>query len=123
MFREYDVTRMRLSRQSAASIALAVLIAALAVVLVQRALAKPFWHDEVYTILEADLPIVTLYRACLDGIDLQPPLNALATRAVHAVTGPGHVATRLPPIAGFLVAVAFVFLIAHRRANAWIGLP
>lgn len=118
----YDVSRMRLSRQSAAGIALAVLIAAIEVVLVQRALAKPFWHDEVYTILEADLPIVTLYRASLDGIDLQPPLNAMTTRAVHAVTGPGLVSTRLPPIAGFLGAVALVFLIVSRRANVWMGL-
>ena len=112
---------MSLTRR-VARVALVVLAAsAIAAVLVHRAVAKPFWHDEVYTLLEADLPIVTLYRACLDGIDLQPPLNAMLTRGVHAIAGAGTVATRVPPMAGFLVAAALVFLIASRRANVWIG--
>jgi hypothetical protein len=119
----YDVTRMRLTRPAASGVAIAAIaLTAITVVLVQRARAKPFWHDEVYTLLESDLPVVTLWRACLDGIDLQPPLNAMITRGVHAITGTGTVATRVPPMAGFLAAAALLFVMARRRANVWIGL-
>ena len=121
-FRDYDVTRMSLTRR-VARVALVVLAAsAIAAVLVHRAVAKPFWHDEVYTLLEADLPIITLWRACLDGIDLQPPLNAMITRGVHAIAGAGTVATRVPPMAGFLAAMVLIFVMTRRRANVWIGL-
>jgi hypothetical protein len=113
---------MRLPRHVAFGVAIVVLTVAIAALLVQRARARPFWHDEVYTILEAELPVVTLWRACLDGIDLQPPLNAMVTRGVHAITGAGTVATRLPPMAGFVAAMALVFVMARRRANVWIGI-
>jgi hypothetical protein len=97
------------------------LIGLLFALLVWRASVKPFWHDEIYTILEAQLPIGTLWRACLDGIDLQPPLNAMLTRAVHLVAGAGPVATRLPALGGFLLAMVFTFIIVGRRTNGLVA--
>ena len=97
------------------------LIGSLFALLVWRASVKPFWHDEIYTILEAQLPIATLWRACLDGIDLQPPLNAILTRGVHLVVGVGPIATRLPAISGFLLAMVLTFIIVGRRTNGLVA--
>jgi len=67
-------------------IALAVgLFASLLALLSWRASVKPFWHAEIYTILEAELPVATLWRALHDGIDLQPPLNVSLTRGIHLI--------------------------------------
>jgi hypothetical protein len=94
----------------------------LLVLLLPIAHAKSFWHDEVYTILTAQLPITTLWRANLDGVDLSPPLNTIVTRGVHTLTDVGVIATRLPPIAGLLTAVVLLFLTVRRRTNAIVGL-
>src|SRR5688572_17501163 len=86
--------------------------------LVVRARAKPFWHDEIYTILHAGLPSVgAMWQAALDGIDLSPPLNTWLTRLVHSGFGVGHVATRIPPMAAYLVMTATVFQLLRTRAN------
>ena len=97
------------------------LFASLFALLAWRASVKPFWHDEIYTILEAELPVATLWRALQDGIDLQPPLNALLTRGIHLIVGVGPIVTRLPAIAGFLLAVVFIFIIVLRRTNGLIA--
>lgn len=101
---------------------LAALIIGLGVSLVARARAKPFWHDEVFTILASRLPVRTLWTASRDGLDLAPPLNTLLTRVVHATIGAGSVATRLPPMFGFMSASVILFVIARRRTNIWIAL-
>lgn len=83
-----------------------------------RARAKPFWHDEIYTILHAGLPTLgAMWSAAIDGFDLSPPLNTWLTRAVHSVAGSGHITTRIPPLAGYLVMTAVVFHLLRTRAN------
>jgi hypothetical protein len=83
---------------------------------------RPFWHDEVFTILISQLPFATMYRAAADGIDLAPPLNTAITRVVHGVAGIGPVATRLTPIASFLMASALLFVMVRRRAGTLAAL-
>ena len=73
----------------------------LAALAVTAALDKPFWHDEVFTVLISHISFATMYRAAADGIDFMPPLNT-AYALVHGVGGVGPVATRLTPIASFL---------------------
>jgi hypothetical protein len=104
-----------------------VLLAAFSALLVAtilvRAEAKPFWHDEIYTIVAARLPsIPAIWRAQREGLDLAAPLNILATRAVHAVAGVGRVTTRLSAIAGFWVAEIVIFDFVRRRVNALMGI-
>jgi hypothetical protein len=96
---------------------LLLLLAGIAILLVVRARAKFLWHDEVYTILGSRLSLLTLWRASLDGFDLSPPLNTAVTHFVHAVTGEGPIATRLPPMAGLLTAVTVLFVVVRRKAN------
>ena len=93
----------------------------LAILLTLFARAKPFWHDEVYTILISQLPLTAFVQASRDDVDLSPPLNTLLTHAVHAVAGVGLVTTRLPAMAGLLAAVVLLFVTVRRRSNALAG--
>ena len=97
-------------------------LACLAALAVTAARDKPFWHDEVFTVLISQMPFATMYRAAADGIDLAPPLNTALTRVVHGVAGVGLVATRLTPIASFLAASILLFVIVRRRAGTLAAL-
>jgi hypothetical protein len=80
--------------------------------------AKPFWHDEIYTILMSRLPsLQEMWRAGLAGVDLSPPLNLWLTRAIHSAAGVGPVATRVPALLGFALTVFVVFVTLLRRAG------
>ena len=94
----------------------------LAALAVTAARDKPFWHDEVFTVLISQIPFATMYRAAADGIDLMPPLNTALTRVVYGVGGVGPVATRLTPIASFLAASTLIFVIVRRRAGTLAAL-
>ena len=95
----------------------------LSLTLASRAERKPFWHDEIYTILVSNMGSLGEIRlGLLDGLDLQPPLNTLATRVVHQTIGAGPVRTRLAPILAFVGATALVFAIGRSRAAAPVGL-
>src|SRR5262245_42560441 len=88
-----------------------------------RAAAKPFWHDEIYTVLLARLPTLSAHWAALhEGPDLAPPLNAFATRAVLSVAGVGHVTARIPSMVGSLTMTLAVFTVVLRRSNATLAL-
>jgi len=88
-----------------------------------KAGAKPFWHDEIYTIVYAGLPSLgAMWSAALDGLDLAPPLNTLLTRLAHAIAGVGPVATRLPPMVGFWAMSVVIFSMVRRRSNATLAL-
>jgi hypothetical protein len=67
-----------------------------------RARAKPFWHDEIYTILHSTLPSISaMWAASRDGIDLAPPLNSRTdTRRAGRSRAVGR-ATRLPAFVGY----------------------
>ncbi len=101
---------------------LCLLVVWIAALLVIQARGKYIWHDEVYTMLGSRLSVPTLWRASLDGLDLSPPLNTIVTRVVHAVAGEGEIATRIPPMAGFLTAVIAVFVLVRRKANVIVAL-
>jgi len=94
-----------------------VLVTWVVVVLVVLARGKPFWHDEVYTVLVSELPLADIWRASVDGIDLSAPMNAFLTHLVHAVTGIGPVTTRLPAILSFAGGIAIVFVVVRRRST------
>lgn len=101
----------------------AVLLALILWIATGASLAKPLWHDEIYTWLLARLPSAgTIWSAHRDGVDLQPPLNTLATRAAHRLFGSGVTATRLPAFAGFGLTTMVVFTMLRRRAGTTLAL-
>jgi hypothetical protein len=86
---------------------------------VPHALAKPFWHDEIVTILLSRLRSFSAIRAvALDGADLSPPLSVWLTRAAHTIAGVGLVSTRLPAMCGCYLSVVAVFLLLRRRVGS-----
>jgi len=88
-----------------------------------HAAAKPFWHDEIYTVLLARLPSVQAHWAALrDGVDLAPPLNGFATRAVRTLAGSGPIAARIPAMVGFWVMLLAIYAMVRRRGNATLAL-
>ena len=104
---------------SRARLLLLLLCAACLARVVPASIVKPFWHDEIYTIVMSRLPsLPAMWSAGVDGVDLSPPLNVAITRGVHALAGVGHVSTRIPPLAGFSIAVCVIFLLLYRRAGA-----
>lgn len=102
---------------------LAVWSIAFAIPTAMRAAAKPFWHDEIYTVLLARLPSISIHWAALaDGADFAPPLNAFAVRIVRHVGGLGPVLARVPAMLGFWTMAMVVFVMVRERANAALAL-
>jgi hypothetical protein len=97
---------------------LAVVAVWLLAVLFLRARGQAFWHDEVYTVLLAQLPLSTIWRAYLDAADLAPPLNTMLTHVSQWIRGPSEVVSRLPPMIGFVAAAILLSVAVRRRTNA-----
>lgn len=83
-----------------------------------RAHVKPFWHDEILTLIGARLP--TLHGVVFDArvVDYSPPLYALLARASEAIAGAGPIVSRIPSIISVWVACLVVFVMVLRRSNA-----
>ncbi len=91
--------------------------------MIQRASLKPFWHDEIYTIVIASLPSVpSIWAAEQAGLDIMPPLNSVLTHAIFAIFGAGHVLMRLPPMVGVWLWTLAAFAIVRRRSDTMTGL-
>ena len=101
---------------------LVLLLAVEAALLAIAAYGRPFWHDEIFTLLTASLPLATLRDGYLAGVDLSLPLNTLATHMVHLTFGLGPITARLPAIVGFLTASGLTFALVRRRSNATVAL-
>lgn len=89
---------------------------------VSRARQKIFWHDEIFTVLIAQLPVGELWPALRAGVDLSPPGFHLLAKANHTIFGDGHIATRLPAAAGVLCAAICAGIFVRRRHGAVAGL-
>lgn len=88
-----------------------------------RAVAKPLWHDELFTYYIARIDTMRgLWTALSAGTDLNPPLYYLAVRACAVVTGQGALATRLPAVLGFAVMTTMLYVFVRRRLPARFAL-
>lgn len=82
---------------------IAVLGAAGCVALV--AARRPLWFDEIFTWQIATRPNVRELVAALGPMDPSPPLHYLLVRGSHALFGTSELATRLPALLSFVVAL------------------
>jgi hypothetical protein len=80
-----------------------------------RAHAKPFEHDELYTLFLSRLSFPELWRALSNHADASPPLINILVKASHACFGIGEVATRIPPMIGFWLLCICLFFFVRRR--------
>ncbi|MGQ9633729.1 MAG: glycosyltransferase family 39 protein [Bryobacteraceae bacterium] len=100
---------------------LAIVAALIGVSFVARAVsagARPFWFDELFTVLIAGLPQMTKVREVLEtGADAMPVFYYwLEAQAARLPLDP-HIAFRLPSIAGYGLAIAGVCFFVRK----WLG--
>ena len=87
-----------------------------------KASSKPFWFDELFSWYVAQLPSLSeIWNALYEGIENHPPLHYFLIHASHGVLGTGELATRLPFIVGFWLALLFVFMFILKRCGSVIA--
>ena len=87
------------------------------------AASKPFWYDEVFTLIVARQPSLSaIWRALAQPADSQVPPFYLVERAAAALLHNPHIGFRLPAICGFACTLVFVFLFVKRRSGALYAL-
>jgi hypothetical protein len=81
-----------------------------------RASVKLLWYDELYTfyIAQKGSP-AKIWTALMSGVDLNPPLLYVFTRAGQLIAGDNELGTRLPAIAGFSLMMISLYLIVALR--------
>ena len=116
-------TLLRLSNSSefgpVRSIAVLLLIL-LAVVLCSalHTLAKPFWYDEICTVIVCRLPSASeIWKALDNGADSNPPVFYLVARLTRQLVSDDHLGYRLPSILGLLGTVFCIYVILSRRVK------
>ncbi len=86
------------------------------------AFGRPFWFDELCSWHIARLPsLAAIVAAINQGVEPNPPLSYVLIRFSHLLFGTGELATRLPSVAAFWVALLFLFLVVSRRCGAVLG--
>lgn len=96
-------------------------VAALGAALMLRALGRPLWHDEIWTLLVARLSLADMARAYVSGYDFAPPLYALCVHGLMTFAPGTAVVARLPAAAAFAVASTMIFVIVRRRSTTLGG--
>jgi hypothetical protein len=82
----------------------------------------PFWYDESLTVRLSRLPVDRLWPALTAGFEFNPPLIYLLTKASRALPLPELLAARVPPLIGFGLLAATLFLFFRRRVGPWLAL-
>ena len=109
--------------ESLAAVGVSVLIAYASVRSFFAAASKPFWYDELLTvILTGQSSLSAVWRALSQAVDGQPIGFYLIERAAHALTRDPHIAFRIPSIFAFACALLCVFLFVKRRSGALYAL-
>ena len=75
---------MNISTRTAPLAATGLIVALFAVGTLSRARQKIFWHDEIFTVLVAQLPLGELWPALRAGVDLSSPGFHLLAKANHS---------------------------------------
>jgi hypothetical protein len=87
-----------------------------------RARGKPFWFDELLTILAARQPTYLATIQAARQLDLTPPLTDLVAHTVDRLAGSGEVIQRFPAMVGFWTFCLCLFGFAARRVNMFMAL-
>jgi hypothetical protein len=82
----------------------------------------PLWHDELFTYWIAQAPSLADMGRDLRTLDLNPPLVYLVTRLSFRLLGVSTLATRLPEMLGFLIALLAIFRFVRLRLGALFAL-
>jgi hypothetical protein len=93
-------------------------LAVLATVALLRAINKPLWFDEIFTLIlarmESPAEIIEALRVPIDAL---PPPYYMICRATLLLAPDEHVGIRLPSVCGFLVAIACTYAFLAVRVD------
>jgi len=87
-----------------------------------RAKGKPFWYDEILTLLEARQPSLSAAMSAVGDADWMPPANHLTFYLTNQLVGHGEVAFRIPPMIAFWVFCICLYFFARRRVSIFFAL-
>jgi hypothetical protein len=86
------------------------------------AFSKPFWYDEIFTLVMARQPTLgAMWNALRQGVDSQPPLFDLIERATRVIPN-AEIGFRLPSILGFACVLICLYVFVRRRSGPMYGL-
>jgi hypothetical protein len=89
---------------------------------VVASISKPFWYDEIFTLIMSRQPnLAMLWSALRRGADSQPPLFDLIERATRVVPN-AEIGSRLPSVIGFACVLVCLFVFVRRRSGGVYGL-
>lgn len=98
-------------------------LAWLALVIFRYAAIRPLWYDELFTLHLARVASpVDLFHHLASGVDLNPPLLYLLTRASVLAFGETTWALRLPALAGMLLGTSCFYLFLRRSRGTLVAL-
>ena len=87
------------------------------------AASKPFWYDEVFTVIVARQPSLSaIWRVLAQPADSQVPPFYLVERTAAALLHNPQIGFRLPSILGFACTLVLVFFFVKRRSGALYAL-
>lgn len=101
---------------------LAILTVLYVVLTTLRARGKPFWYDEILTLLEARQPTLGAALRAGGAADWMPPLSHVIFYLTDKLLGHGEVAFRVGPMIGFWVFCLCLFQFVWRRAGVFFAL-
>jgi hypothetical protein len=87
-----------------------------------RARGKPFWFDELLTLLAARQPTYSAVIQAARELDLTPPLTDIVAHTVDRLAGSGEIMLRVPAMVGFWIFCLCLFGFAARRVNMFFAL-
>lgn len=83
-----------------------------------QAIDRPFWYDEICTVILSRLPNVSeIWKALNNAADTNPPLYYLITRFGRHLIDDDVLGYRLPSILGLLVTVVCIYAVLARRVD------
>ena len=87
-----------------------------------HARSKPFWYDEIITLVIANSPNLSTFWKAAAACDAAPPLPHLMTHLCVRWFGSGEISARIPAIVGFLVFCLCLYRFTLRRAGIYYAL-
>lgn len=83
-----------------------------------RSIVRPFWYDEVITVIMCHLSNASeVWKALDNAADANPPLYYVIARLAHQLVPDDHLGYRLPSILGLLGAIVCVYIVLSRRVT------
>jgi hypothetical protein len=119
---EADANRMAGSLDRGRGLCLIALTVVYAAGAMLHARGKPFWYDEVFTVMSAMPSTVAGSLDAAGKLDAAPPLTHLLTHFAVQWFGVNEISARLPEIAGFWIFCLSLFAFVRRRLGIFYGL-